>query len=90
MTSPPRLRVVHSADDSPPHAADTAPDRAGSDVGFLASLVALNAVPLVALATGHFRGFAACGLSAAMTLLLARQLTLDVVASWRSRRGRNT
>lgn len=87
MTSPPRLRVVQPAHDSP---TNPAPDRAGSDVGFLAFLVALNAVPLIALATGHSWGFAACGLSATMTLLLARQLTLDVVASWRSRRNRNT
>ena len=86
MTSPPRLRVVQPAADSP---TSPAPDRAGSDVGFLAFLVALNAVPLIALATGHFWGFAACGSSAAMTLLLARQLALDVVASWRSRPNRN-
>lgn len=84
MTTRPRLRLVPLTDDSP---ASTAHERHRADVGFLALLVAVNAVPLVALAAGHFWGFAACGCSAVMTLLLARQLLHDVVERRRSRRN---
>ena len=84
MTIRPRLRVVPPVDDSP---ASIAPGQAGDDLAFLALLVAVNSVPLVALAAGHFWGFAACGCSAVMTLLLGRQLLHDVVERRRSRRN---
>jgi hypothetical protein len=68
------LRVVRAPPEGPRHG--EAP--AGADLGLLAFLLALHALPLVAFAAGRDWGAVATGYGAVVVLLLGRELVREL------------
>jgi hypothetical protein len=70
------LRAVRAPPERPPRGG--AP--AGADLGLLAFLLALHALPLVAFAAGRDWGAVATGYGAVVVLLLGRELVRELRA----------